>query len=125
MKLRFLNIGLVLASIGCTAQVGVNYNTEKYTNVPYQCVRNDNYYNVKYAIDQDNIKEWNVAPSNVYYVFYDYYIYDDDNHIIYNEFYVKGTSYSLFVYKKQWFIGVINYLIFVLIAKYGTSFFIG
>ena len=101
MKLRFLSIGLVLASIGCTASIGVEPQSEKYTNVTYQFVRNDNYYKVKYAIDKDNIKEWNVAPSNVYYVYFNNYIYDENEHIIYNEFYTKGTNYSLFVYFRQ------------------------
>jgi hypothetical protein len=103
MKLRFLSIIPILLISGCTAQVGVEYNQEKYTNVSYEFIRNDNYYKVEYSdySDEKSHKEWKVSPSDVYYVFYSSYVYDEENHIIYNEFYVKGTNYSLFVYKKQ------------------------
>ena len=127
MKLRFLSIIPILLISGCVAQIGAEPNGEKYTNVSYEFVRNDNYYKVEYSDynDEKSHKEWKVSPSNVYYVFYSSYVYDEENHIIYNEFYVKGINYSLFVYKKQWFIGVLLSIIFVLIIDAGTSFFIG
>lgn len=92
---KILFVILLLLISGCTS------GNDKYTNVYYKFETDSHYYLVKYGKDNEHINECKVAPSNVYYVFYDYYIYDDDNHIIYNEFYVKGTSYSLFVYKKQ------------------------
>ena len=101
MKLKYLSIIPILLVSSCVAQVGVDYNTEKYTNVAYSFVRGDNYYNVKYAYDETTIKECHVSPSNVYYVYFDNYVYDENERIIYNEFYVKGTNYSLYVYKKQ------------------------
>ena len=100
MKLRFLSIIPILLISGCVAQVGVDYNTEKYTNVAYSFVRGDNYYKVLWFDSSQNIytKEWKVSPSNVFYVYDSGYIYDEQNQIIFNEFYVKGTNYSLFVY---------------------------
>ena len=70
MKLRYLSIIPILLT-SCTATIGSEPNREKYNNVTYQFVRNDNYYKVKYLVDKDNLKEWNVSPNNVYYVYYE------------------------------------------------------
>jgi hypothetical protein len=103
MKSRYLLIPLVLCSCsGSIIKNDTNGKVEKYTNVYYEFIRDDNYYHVGIINDNDFTlfdKEWKVDPKNVFYVFYNDYLLDDRNGIIYNEYYVSGNSYKLFVYK--------------------------
>lgn len=105
MKSKPLIVPLLLLC-GCSGSVNetnADVKEEKYTNVYYEFVRNDNYYKVGIVSETsarfELEKEWKVDPTNVHYVFNLDYIYEDST-IISNEFYVKGSSYKLFVYKK-------------------------
>lgn len=89
MKLRFLSIIPFLALSGCTA------NEKHYYNVRHQWSSELQ----EHIVYVEN-KEYKLKVENVHYVFVDDYPCTDTCSILaYNEFYVKGSSYNLFVYK--------------------------
>ena len=68
-----------------------------YKNVHYEFDMAKHVYLVSLLNNGVKEKEWNVNPSNVYFIYTYYYKYNSSE-LLQNEFYVKGSSYKLYVY---------------------------
>lgn len=86
-SLLLLTLPLMICSCG---------SEKVYKNVSYEFNMDEHKYIVS-LVDGTKNKEWKVEPKNVYFITTYYYNYDFNDPIL-NEFFVKGSSYKLYVY---------------------------
>lgn len=91
IKKSLLLIAIPLALCSCGLE-------KVYTNVHYEFDMAKHVYLVSLLNNGVKEKEWNVNPSNVYFINTYYYKNNSSKELVQNEFYVNGNSYKLYVY---------------------------